>query len=246
MSKNKKEPKSLLEKFLFDKRFNYSEPQKKDIPRGDPIGFSKQKYFASLLLLTNLKQKQIAETLKISHGVLRKWNTEEDFKAMVDKHCQEFLKIVLEFINKIVEHSQKQTDEWKKSDLSHSFSEFMRKNDDNEILRNHAFSDSKGYSKKLLNTFSNWIKENEFNSLGIENPNYASRMEKYFCINGYILRLNPLDRLGREVMKSIDEKMLGGAISSLESILSSNKRITKNQRKQMQINLEVIKQITTK
>lgn len=114
MSKNKKEPKSLLEKFLFDKRFNYSEPQKKDIPRGDPIGFSKQKYFASLLLLTNLKQKQIAETLKISHGVLRKWNTEEDFKAMVDKHCQEFLKIVLEFINKIVEHSQKQTDEWKK------------------------------------------------------------------------------------------------------------------------------------
>jgi len=243
MDKNKKRSKALLHKFVEDKLSKYVAPQRKNTPRGDRIGASRQKYAASVFLLTNMKQKEIAEGLKISHSVLRKWNTEEDFKALVEGHCREFLLIALQLIDKYVELNQKRLNEWEKCKLSISFLEFSKK-DDNEILLQQGFSDSKGYSKKLLNTFANWIGENESAYFDTESTNYLFKVEEYFCINRYILGLDPVKLIGQEKMVVIDKKMLESSFEIIENILSSKKPITKLQKKEMQARLEIIKSIT--
>lgn len=86
---------TLLGRFVQEKTQQYIEPLREGTPRGEPIGLSAVKYGASLYGLTNIKQKEIAERLDISHGLLRKWHTEEPFKAMIDKHCREFAEVFI-------------------------------------------------------------------------------------------------------------------------------------------------------
>jgi len=78
----KKSEPTLLEKFLNEKLKNYMEPQRKGTPKGEPIGFSKQKYQATLLLMADMKQKDIAELIGVSYGLLRRWRTEKKFIEM--------------------------------------------------------------------------------------------------------------------------------------------------------------------
>jgi hypothetical protein len=81
---------ALLRKFIDDKTRSYKEPQRTGTPRGEPIGFPRTKYLASLYLLTSLSLKEISEGLKISYGVLRKWRTEKGFKDLIAKNTAEF------------------------------------------------------------------------------------------------------------------------------------------------------------
>lgn len=84
---------TLLQKFINEKIDNYVEPERKGTPKGDPIGFSKVKYEASLAMLYNYSQKWIAENLGVSYGLLRKWNTEENFKKLIENHMAEFARL---------------------------------------------------------------------------------------------------------------------------------------------------------
>lgn len=84
---------TLLSRFIFDRVEQYKEPSRKGTPRGETIGFSRDKYIASLYTaLTVVKLKDIAGGLKISHGLLRKWKTEDSFKAQMEEHCRGFAK----------------------------------------------------------------------------------------------------------------------------------------------------------
>lgn len=85
----------LLFDFIAEKYHAYEEPERKGTPRGEKIGFSKKKYMASLLVgLINLKPKEMAETVgkkfDLTHGLLRKWKTEDDFKEQSKGHIKEF------------------------------------------------------------------------------------------------------------------------------------------------------------
>ncbi len=81
---------TLLQQFILQKINNYVEPSRLGTSKGEPIGFTKQKYTASLLMLQSLAQKNIAEIAGVSHGLLRKWNTEETFKNMIIQHAEDF------------------------------------------------------------------------------------------------------------------------------------------------------------
>ncbi len=84
---------TLLERFISSKYGSYVEPERKGIPRGDPIGLSKMKYYASLLMITNVKKKDIATEVDVSYELLRKWNTEGPFKTETARHQDAFARL---------------------------------------------------------------------------------------------------------------------------------------------------------
>jgi hypothetical protein len=81
---------TLLERFIDERKTLYAEPSRKGLPKGEPIGFSRKKYLASLYMLTADKQITVAMELGISYGLVRKWNTERAFTSLIRKHCREF------------------------------------------------------------------------------------------------------------------------------------------------------------
>lgn len=95
---------SLFGEYLNKEISNYTEPERKGTPKGDKIGFPKKKYAACLLVaLTNLSLKTIAEKFGtkfgFSYGLLRKWNSEDEFKAEKQRQCLIFARIVLSYIS---------------------------------------------------------------------------------------------------------------------------------------------------
>lgn len=99
MDKQTNKHDTLLSRFINDRVKHYIEPSRQGTPRGETIGFSDVKYLATLSCgLIQEKQKEIAEELKISHGLLRKWNTEEPFKKLMERHCREFATVFMQNI----------------------------------------------------------------------------------------------------------------------------------------------------
>jgi hypothetical protein len=91
----------LLARFIEDKLANYVEPTKKGTPKGEPVGFSRTKYKATLY---TLRQRVLsdgegleaqASKLNVSYGLLRKWRSEERFVDLVSQHEKEFSDYVL-------------------------------------------------------------------------------------------------------------------------------------------------------
>ena len=99
--------KTLLESFFDEKLSGYKEPQRRGTPKGDPIGFSRNKYKASLLLLTNEKQEVLAKQSGVSHAMLRKWNTEDEFKKTIDNHCDEFSERYINYVKEKIFEGEK-------------------------------------------------------------------------------------------------------------------------------------------
>jgi hypothetical protein len=145
---------SLLHQFIIEKYLSYEEPQRKGTPKGDPIGFSKKKYLASLLMLTNYKRKDIAKQyLGISYGLLRKWGTEYQFKETILQHCAEFIQSFIGYIFLRINTQhvgmerlmRKTLHEISKIDLSHYRSQVQEEFD----ASYNRLSDSKEYSNLL-------------------------------------------------------------------------------------------------
>jgi hypothetical protein len=93
----------LLVDFIYQKLEDHKEPERKGTPRGYKIGFPIKKHAACLLVaLTNYKLKQIAETtgkaLGFSYNLLRKWNSETEFRAQQDEFRSEFAITIYKYI----------------------------------------------------------------------------------------------------------------------------------------------------
>jgi hypothetical protein len=90
----------LLPKFIDEKLTTYIEPSKKGTPKGEPVGFSKTKYRASLnafrekVLPRTEHLSTEAERLDVPYGVLRKWRSEPQFKELVAQHEKEFMQLL--------------------------------------------------------------------------------------------------------------------------------------------------------
>lgn len=132
---------TLLGNFVDEKVLRYVEPSREGTPRGETIGFSAVKYGASLYGLTNYKQKQIAENLKISHGLLRKWHTEEPFKEAVDKHCREFSEVFIKNMWEKYRTHDAKMDSYKALPLSEISSTDLPHMDWNDISDARLYSD---------------------------------------------------------------------------------------------------------
>jgi len=68
--------KGFLSEFINSSYKRYTEPQKKGVPKGDPIGYTTAKNGAVLLDLTSLSIKEQAEVLHTSYGVLEGANSD--------------------------------------------------------------------------------------------------------------------------------------------------------------------------
>lgn len=91
---------SVLFDFITRKIREYREPQRKGTPRGDKIGFPWNKHIMSLWVgLTNDKlvtiAKNVGVNIGVSYGLLKKWNSEEDFKLQADRYAQEFVSFIV-------------------------------------------------------------------------------------------------------------------------------------------------------
>ncbi|MFZ5988080.1 MAG: hypothetical protein ACOYWZ_13280 [Bacillota bacterium] len=91
---------TLLQKFILKKLGDHKEPSRKGTPKGKPIGFSSVKYKANLFMLYKKPLKTLADDLKVSYKLLRKWRTEPAFKELYHLHLIEFSLI---FIKRIKE-----------------------------------------------------------------------------------------------------------------------------------------------
>jgi hypothetical protein len=100
----------MIEKsFLWDyisRRFTEEQdPQRAGTPRGEKIGFTRQKHLAAALVgLTNLKPKDIlglqisGVKIEFGYAVLRKWKTEKEFKEAMAETVNDFAnKFILEW-----------------------------------------------------------------------------------------------------------------------------------------------------
>ncbi|MCX5814876.1 MAG: hypothetical protein NTX75_01355 [Proteobacteria bacterium] len=94
-------------KFVQNRLDTYEEPQREGTKKGDRIGFSKKKYLATLMMLFNTTQDCIAKTIGVSYGLLRKWNTEAEFKKIVEAHCREFAKTLNDTASNDVQYYSK-------------------------------------------------------------------------------------------------------------------------------------------
>lgn len=89
-----------LEAFINKKIKSYVPPEKEGIPRGKRIGFSREKYHASLLLLSTDSLKEIAKKLDCSYGSIRNWKTEKEFNGLTQRLADEFAEIFIETLMK--------------------------------------------------------------------------------------------------------------------------------------------------
>jgi hypothetical protein len=81
-----------LEGFIAWKLAEYVEPQRAGTEKGKPVGFSRAKYHASLLGPSDLKGKDQARLVRVSHGTLRPWWIEKEFKEAVQRHFDEWFR----------------------------------------------------------------------------------------------------------------------------------------------------------
>jgi len=95
--------KTKLQSFIKEHTAHYVEPERQGTAKGEPIGLSSSKYKSTLLFLTNLKSKEIAEAVSVSYGLLRVWRTEAPYLTAIDRHVRTFagrvVKHILDIMN---------------------------------------------------------------------------------------------------------------------------------------------------
>jgi hypothetical protein len=182
----KKSEPTFLEKFINEKLNSYVEPQRKGTPRGEPIGFSKQKYQATLLLMFDMKQQDIAELIGVSYGLLRRWRTEKKFLELTEKHCNEFRERIMAYLN------------------SGSF------------MPEHAFNDYSSYGKMALGALSSLIMENKDKIENDDPDTIRATLNFNKYILGRSRLKNPIqnkeiiETMVGQIYKFINEKPLSG------------------------------------
>ncbi len=157
---------------------SYVEPSRQGTPKGDPIGFGKQKYLASLLKLTSSKDKEIATNVGVSFGVMRNWSSEEEFKKLVENHVDDCFSFLSNWIEQFYSVSQELNNQEAINQFPLVYGKYReetRPDKLTEALVDHKIGDSttwliiinqlrpQYYSKRLIKSIFllsiNWIKD---------------------------------------------------------------------------------------
>jgi len=146
---------TFLVKFIVDKASSYVEPSRKNVPKGQKIGFSWKKYEMNLHLMFGpfsmnmghpLLEKNYAKNiLGISYSQFRTWKYQKEFKRAFTDHCWEYADVV-------IEHVKEKLKAWDKA-LDHEIN-----NNPPQDFRNYKialdwpeFEHSKWYDPELQN-----------------------------------------------------------------------------------------------
>jgi hypothetical protein len=90
---------TLLERFIRERVEAYVEPSRRGTPRGEPIGLSKVKYQAAVLIAVTSKPLfEIAREVSVSYGLVRKWGTETTFQKVIHQLQIEFAGLVQAYL----------------------------------------------------------------------------------------------------------------------------------------------------
>jgi len=232
--KNKKEANgTLLSRFISEKIQRYFEPSRQGTPKGTDIGFSGKKYGATLYSLTNVTQKEIASRLEVSHGLLRKWHTEDAFKKMIETHCRDFAEVFMQNIQDRINRRKTLNDVHLAQTLPDIASQDMPSLDYEEIsdagsYSNKAFS----YIAKALFTETEKAIANNDTSLQLELYCMVDVL-RFFC--GYI---KPKPLQGKEMLLS--NILLKSIIeSSVKILLKPN--LDEDDKKELLITMKLVK-----
>lgn len=169
----KKNSPTLFEVWISKKLRNYTIPQRQGTRRGDSIGFGPDKHRATFYSLTKLKIKVSAESAGISYGVLRKWRTEDSFKAAVMTLEDEYTNLFCEYI--LQDHAKPCQSKVSVEDIIRKSGAWTR-----------AFADTMIYSKSLQNKIAfliqgifqnkNKVNQQRWKKVGIPKPTNSDRM----------------------------------------------------------------------
>jgi len=85
-----------LSSFIEEKIAGYQEPFRRGTPKGEPIGLSRKKYRASLLLMKSGSREEIVAQARVSYSLLGKWLTEEPFRSALQQASREFGEIFIQ------------------------------------------------------------------------------------------------------------------------------------------------------
>ena len=85
----------VIQLFIDGKMNSYNKIELRCNSSEESISIKNEKYRASLFMihrmLKTMETKEIAETLEIPHGLLRKWENEKIFKTLMYSNYKEFL-----------------------------------------------------------------------------------------------------------------------------------------------------------
>src|SRR5262249_20702814 len=81
----------MLDEFIRHKLATYHEPSRRGTPKGEKIGFGRQKYHAALRLMNSADIKEVGEDVGVSEGLLGKWKTDDEFKTQIERNAEGFI-----------------------------------------------------------------------------------------------------------------------------------------------------------
>lgn len=88
----------VFKEWVTSRMASYQEPTREGTPKGSPIGFSQNKYYAAnLMALYNRGLFSLAELSReagTSHALIRKWRTEQEFKKIAQESFNAFMEFI--------------------------------------------------------------------------------------------------------------------------------------------------------
>jgi hypothetical protein len=101
-----------LNMFIKKKLREYRDPERTGIPKGNPIGLSRNKYHGCLLKMTNKHPKVVAEELGVSYSLMRRWMVDDNFKELINELYEELkMEFILSVNNIIIKLDDEKLDE---------------------------------------------------------------------------------------------------------------------------------------
>jgi hypothetical protein len=179
--------KTLLLKFIDTQTFGYVEPVRKGTAKGDPIGFSAIKHKSTFLFLTNLKVKEIADAVGLSHALLRVWRTETLYLAAIEKHERTFARLVVKRILEAIAEA-------KTSGAHDKDPSLLRGNEIMDRLLTEDFADIVLYSDRLMDEIYQQLM-----TRGISHVTANNIFLPYICLRKALPK--PSVRMGRNVVR---------------------------------------------
>lgn len=233
---------TLLKSFILDRLTHYEEPQRLGTSRGEPVGLSRIKFKATLWMLFDMSKKKMAESLGVSYGLLRKWNTEKAFKEAVEKNYRDFAQYFIRHIEKRVQLRKQKTEEI----LSRPIEEIAAMKSDELSLAYNEYEDAALYSTELVVRISNALWEKGINKM--KNDNDVELLE--FCLESsnvlsalsFYSGTKPSPILEKELKRLRDRSDKQSDIITLEIIRSilSKKEMTEEAKKVATLGLSMM------
>lgn len=180
------EQKTLLLEYIKGEIEHYKEPEKKGTPKGDPVGYSLEKYKFLLLSLTSLPIKDITELLNLSYGSTRLWRTEDQYWRKLESHARDFANRVVLYFDSFPK--DKGPLPLAKEDIIKSYME-----------QHHALSDAAIYGKEVMRNIHTRAKKKSSSMSWEEGESFYRQIAKFFIVRkGVHTSLNRTERKKRQ------------------------------------------------